>query len=372
MISLVESIGQRLGSSAYVNEAAITHGIVMPVLTALGWDTADPQQVHPEFANARGRVDFALMGVGKIPAVFIEVKAVGRSLDGDKQLFEYAFHTGVPLCVLTDGREWNFYLPSGLGTYNDRRIYRLQLDDRAPAECEAVFIRYLQRARILDRSAFSDAQADYLSAAGRRQARLELPAAWAELLEEGNDHIIDTLADKAEARCGFKPDAQEVLAFLRSNPPGRAGASVHPANGASKPPLATQPVAAAATETSHHSAPGSRDIAWRVLGTTGVSPTAAAALVDVLRAIVATDPTLIPELSKSARTRGRSLIDRTPELINPARPDLARAVEISPGWLVGLNLSNADKWRVLMAACATYNFIISKDVVVTFPNVTSR
>ena len=102
MIELIHRIGERLQSSAYVNEAAITHGIVTPLLQELGWDTADPRQVVPEFANARGRVDFALIGLGQKPAIFIEVKQVGRAIDGDRQLFEYAFHQGVPLCVLTD------------------------------------------------------------------------------------------------------------------------------------------------------------------------------------------------------------------------------------------------------------------------------
>ena len=154
MIDLIQRIGERLQSSAYVNEAAITHGIVTPILQELGWDTADPHQVIPEFANARGRVDFALIGLGKRPAIFIEVKQVGRAIDGDRQLFEYAFHQGVPLCVLTDGREWSFYLPGGQGSYDDRRVYRLQLDDRSPAESQQILSRYLQRQRVLDQSAW--------------------------------------------------------------------------------------------------------------------------------------------------------------------------------------------------------------------------
>ena len=99
----------------------------------------------PEFSIQRGRVDFALFGLGHKPAVFIEVKQVGRAVEGDRQLFEYAFHQGVPLCVLTDGREWSFYLPGAQGSYEDRRVYRLQLDDRDPGECERVLTPYLAR-----------------------------------------------------------------------------------------------------------------------------------------------------------------------------------------------------------------------------------
>lgn len=84
MQGLIEQIRTRLQRSAYVNEAAISHGVVMPIINALGWDTADPQQVVPEFAISGGRVDFALFGLGHKPAVFIEVKQVGRAVAGDR------------------------------------------------------------------------------------------------------------------------------------------------------------------------------------------------------------------------------------------------------------------------------------------------
>ena len=214
MIELLQQIGERLQSSAYVNEAAITHGIVMPLLKELGWDTADPRQVVPEFSNARGRVDFALIGLGQKPSIFVEVKQVGRANDGDRQLFEYAFHQGVPLCVLTDGREWSFYLPSGQGSYDDRRVYRLQLDDRSPVESQRILGRYLLRSSVLDQTAFENARLDHQAIAGKREALAILPKAWADLVGEGHELIIDTLIDKAEALSGYSPSGADALAFL--------------------------------------------------------------------------------------------------------------------------------------------------------------
>ena len=224
MIKLLEQIGERLRSSAYVNEAAITHGIVTPMLKELGLDTADPKQVIPEYSNARGRVDFALIGLGQRPSIFVEVKQVGRAKDGDRQLFEYVFHQGVPLCVLTDGREWSFYLPSGQGSYDDRRVYRLQLDDRSPAEAQRIFERYLLRASVLDQSAFENARRDHQAIAGKREALAVLPRAWADLVSEGHELLIDTLVDKAEALSGYSPSGANALAFLQTllATPGRA------------------------------------------------------------------------------------------------------------------------------------------------------
>jgi predicted type IV restriction endonuclease len=48
MLKLIEQIRARLAQGSYVNEAAISHGIVTPTLNALGWDSADPDQLVPE------------------------------------------------------------------------------------------------------------------------------------------------------------------------------------------------------------------------------------------------------------------------------------------------------------------------------------
>ena len=225
---LIEQIRERLQRSAYVNEAAISHGVVMPIINALGWDTADPQQVVPEFSMSGGRVDFALFGLGHKPAVFIEVKQVGRAMTGDWQLFEYCFHQGVSLCVLTDGREWSFYLPGEHGSYEDRRVYRLQLNDREPAKCEQMLLRYLSRDRVQDQSAFEDAQRDHRDATRNREAVNLLPKAWREVADEAHDQVVDALTDKAEALCGYKPATAEVVAFLRMLAPNSAMAALAP------------------------------------------------------------------------------------------------------------------------------------------------
>ncbi|MFN3288091.1 MAG: hypothetical protein ACK40H_06545 [Sphingomonadaceae bacterium] len=99
MEQLIARIRALLGSGGYPSEAQVSVSIVLPLLRALGWDDTDPLQVCPEHGSGRGRVDFALMAATGRPAVFIEVKGVGRSVEGqaDRQLFEYAFHEGVPL-----------------------------------------------------------------------------------------------------------------------------------------------------------------------------------------------------------------------------------------------------------------------------------
>ena len=364
MLALIERIRERLAQSAYANEAAISHGVVTPVLNGLGWDSADPTQVVPEFSAGRGRVDFALFGRGPRPSVFIEVKGVGRAVEGDRQLFEYAFHQGVPLCVLTDGREWSFYLPSGHGSYEDRRVYRLQLDDRDPAECERILTRYLACDRVRGGQAFEDAVRDYRDVTGQREAVTALPRAWRELLAQPEDLLLDTVADRAEALCGYKPGRGDVLAFLR----GMTIAAV-PETTARRPrampSVTTEPVAAEPVALAE---PSPREVTFTMFGTTHTCANASVALIEVLRILAARDPSKIPALADAVRTGRLNHIAQTVAEINPLRPDLARAAEFSPGWLVGLNIANRDKIAIIRSAAAVYNIAMPGDLDIALPN----
>jgi predicted type IV restriction endonuclease len=216
MEDLIRRIKERLLEGAYPNEAAISFSVVMPLLRALGWDDSDPEQVMPEYSSGGRRVDFALCGAGKRPSLFIEVKGVGRALEGDRQLFEYAFHEGIPLCLLTDGREWSFFLPSGQGSYDERRVYRLQFNDRSPTECARILTRYLQRTRVKSGEAFEDAMRDYRDIASRREATRNIPAAWHKLVDEPEDLLVELLAEQTETISGFRPTSSEVTRFLRT------------------------------------------------------------------------------------------------------------------------------------------------------------
>src|SRR3990172_11571632 len=126
----IKEIQNALKAGRFLNEASVSQGIVLRILQALGWPVFDSQIVWPEYTVEGRRVDFALCQPKAKPAVFIEVKQVGQSEGADRQLFEYSFHLGIPMAVLTDGQEWHFYLPAERGDYKERRVYKLDLLER--------------------------------------------------------------------------------------------------------------------------------------------------------------------------------------------------------------------------------------------------
>lgn len=356
---VLDRVQARLAGAGYANEAAVSQSIVLPVLGALGWDTSDPDEVVPEFANERGRVDYALRIGGRRPAVFVEVKGVGRALEGDRQLFEYAFHEGVPLCALTDGRTWTVYLPSGQGDYDDRRVYRLQLDEREPEHAAERLRRYLARDRVRTGQAQEDAGRDYRNASARRDAERELPAAWRDVAAAADEVLLDMVAEAAEQRCGFRPTAEAVAAFLRSHQPSATAPPQQPRP--SRTERRGQAAPAAAEPRNEHAivepapaptpTPIGAKISYGSFSETLGAPTAKAATVDLLRRLTALHPDRLPELADRVRSRKRAPIARLPEEINPGRPDLANAYELTGGWLVGMHTSNREKTKLLRAAC---------------------
>src|SRR5215218_9562050 len=121
----------------YVNEATVSQGIVQRLLNVLGWPVYDPEIVAPEYSLGARRADYALCYPPREPMILIEVKQVGQSKGADRQLFEYAFHKGVPMAILTDGQEWNFFLPTEQGDYSERQLYKLDISERDPQQAES-------------------------------------------------------------------------------------------------------------------------------------------------------------------------------------------------------------------------------------------
>jgi hypothetical protein len=113
-----------------------------------------------------------------------------------------------------------------------------------------------------------------------------------------------------------------------------------------------------------------RTVAYKIFGQQRTSATASLALIEVLKALAERDPVKVEELAAAVKGRSRSLIARSVTEINPARPDLARAVEFTPGWLVGLNTSNREKMGIVRTAARVFGVQMPEDLDLSLPNAT--
>ncbi|MFQ3596604.1 MAG: hypothetical protein SNJ63_10905, partial [Sphingomonadaceae bacterium] len=310
-------------------------------------DDADPNEVRPEFQSGKGRVDYALFCNNGQPGLFLEVKAVGKAATADIQLFEYAFHEGAQIAVLTDGRIWSFYLPGQPGTYEDRKVYQLDLLERSIADCEQRFHRYLEKDRVAKNLALEDARADYASKASQKLAAATIPQAWAELLSE-TDIIKKLLREQTEALCGHAPSEAALQAFVNglSDQLALDGTAPKPA----RSPVGPRRLAALPTVAS----PALKGISWKVLDCEATARNQNEALVGYLNELMRRFPDRVDAIRRSVGTRGRAHIAATPDAIYPKRPDLGRKnhVRLASGLCLGTNVSREEKLKIARKAAS--------------------
>ncbi len=192
----IESIRAGIKGGRFSNEASVSQGIVLRLLGALGWPTYDTDSVWPEYSLGNRRVDYALCSPPSKPIAFVEVKQIGQSDGAERQLFEYAFHIGVPMAILTDGQEWNFFLPAEQGDYGERRVYKLDIVEREVKECVERLERYLLHSAVVSGAAIQAARDDYRNVSKQRQMLAAMPKAWDQLIVDEDEMLLEIVADR--------------------------------------------------------------------------------------------------------------------------------------------------------------------------------
>ena len=213
----INAIQDRLARGMFKNEAEVRQGIVNELLRELGWSLGDTTVVRPEYSIEEGRVDYALCCPPLKPVALIEVKNIGKiDSRAERQLFSYAFHAGVPILVLTDGRQWQFFYTFGHGDYEDRRVCVLDLTDSDSGKNVNWLQRYLGYPSVENKAAIQAIESDYHLLSSQREAVRHLPEAWHGLLVGGDAVLIELVAEATESVCGHRPSDAQVLDFLKN------------------------------------------------------------------------------------------------------------------------------------------------------------
>lgn len=363
--SCIKQIQENLRRGTFQNEAAVSQGVVLKILNALGWDTYETQVVAPEYAIGGRRVDYALCHPPTKPSVFIEVKKVGNSDGADKQLFEYAFHEGVPLAVLTDGQEWNFYLPSGQGAYTERRFYFLDLLERDVKEICFRLDRYLSYARIKSGEARNNANNDYQDKSKQQEASSEIPKAWRTLLVETDELLAELLSDKVEESCGYKPTREDIDIFLQSQVPDLLADKRSPSN----PPAPTTQAIKIKPVLHNYAQQSLHEIGYQYKGQWHSYINGIDVMLAILREFAQSNKDFLSRFVSRKHGRTRRWVDRSKSNLYPGRTDLQEefSVELIPGWWVGTNYSaTSDMPNIVRAACEVMGIEFGKDLEARF------
>ncbi len=204
------------------DEQATKQTIILRLLSILGWDIFNRNEIFPEYFIDEGklkRVDYALR-IKNANKVFIEVKRIKEDdLDKQKhqeQLLEYSFNAGVPLSILTNGLTWWFYLPLKEGDWKKRKFFTIDLKSQNSDEISDKIICFLSKENVENGNSIRSAE-DSLQGQKKQIAIDEsLPVIWKNLLSNPSPDFIQLLADETEKNCGFRPSDDYVLKFLNN------------------------------------------------------------------------------------------------------------------------------------------------------------
>jgi len=321
----------------------------------LGWPVYDTEVVAPEYSLDTRRADYALCHPPREPVILIEVKQIGQSKGADRQLFEYAFHRGVPMAILTDGQEWNFFLPTEQGDYNERQLYKLDILEREPQEAESSLKRYLEYDAVRSGQAIETARRDYRNAARKRQAQRTLPDAWTKLIDSEDELLIELLSDKVEDLCGVKPEPEAVAAFLHKQTAADSESVSAPAPKKSRrtarPELTTDP---------------SKSAGYELYGQRRRARSARDVLIQDFKEFAERDPSFLDRFAALPKHgRKRRYLARTREELYPDSPHLAdNAYEVRSGWWVDTHSSKSGIETRIRMACEVAKVEYGKDLIV--------
>ncbi len=350
LITAIVDVRDKLRQGVYKNEDQVSKMVVMRLLQQLGWNVFNPDQVSSEFRIATKKVDYALRHEPFGPVVLVEVKDVGNATaKGEDQLFDYCSKQGVPLAVLTDGRFWNFYLPAGMGNYEQRRFALADLVNDDVSDCARKLIRYLGFKNVTSGQSHRHAQTDYDAHRQRIVARQQFEPVFRSLVSEPDARIVTLFAEEIESACGFRPDDDELSEFLRqtasftfpdqsSKRSRRRSKDRRPeANGGRKSGSETRSDAPSFT----------------LFGVTTSCKNDKEVLVGGLRALGERDPDLYGRLSPRLVGKRRRFLSRNRSQIYPpgSADGVLRSVEKLPGgWWLGTHSSTRMKNQQLQKA----------------------
>lgn len=197
-----------------MDEAATKQAILLPVLQFLGWQVFDIAEVYPEYPVKGTSVDYCLR-IREENRVFIEAKRVREALDNhEEQLVGYAFKEGVKLAVLTNGVEWRLYLPLEAGSWDRRNFFTINLLEQKTSNICEKLDQFLSKRNVEDESAVTYAQEILKSRKRTDTIRKALPEAWRRILAEPDELLVDIIAERTEAVCGYRPEGDDVALFI--------------------------------------------------------------------------------------------------------------------------------------------------------------
>ena len=195
------------------DEASTKQAVVLRMLSFLGWDIFNVEEVCPDYTANSSQVSYALR-TGGTNKIFVEVKRVGEKLDNHQKKFvECASGEGADVAVLTNGVIWWFYLTASKGSWRQKWFYSADFLTQEPDTIVPQLDDLLTMNKVAKGQSLKAAKKLFRDKKQKMAADF-LPKAWNQIISQPNKIFIELLSLQTEKLCGYKVDIKSIEKFL--------------------------------------------------------------------------------------------------------------------------------------------------------------
>ena len=195
------------------DQASTKQAVVLRMLSFLGWDIFNVDEVCPDYAADSSHMSYALR-IGDTNKIFVEVKRISEKLDNHQKKFvEIATGEDADIAVLTNGVAWWFYLTSSNGSWQQKWFYSADFLAQEPDTFVPQLIDLLTMEKVSKGQALKTAK-NLLRDKKQKMAADFLPKAWNQIISQSNKIFIELLSLQTEKLCGYKVDIKSIETFL--------------------------------------------------------------------------------------------------------------------------------------------------------------
>jgi hypothetical protein len=191
-------------------------------------------------------------------------------------------------------------------------------------------------------------------------------------VQEGNDVLIELLADQVESLCGYKPESEVVTRFLMERiavageqPTGRS-APVQPHRNLVSPPAPpVTPQQPQPQPQQPQPVGGLERTGFEFRGRFHSARNGRAVMIQIFQELDRTDPTFLERFAALPKHgKRRRFVARDRGELYPERPDLARdhSFELRPGWWIGTNYGVQQMTAILQRAAEVAGVVFDRDL----------
>ena len=196
-----------------LDESSTKQAVIIKMLSLLGWDIFNVDEVKPDLVVKSYTVDYALRK-NKFNTVFIGVSKAGEELRKDqKEILASAISEGVKLVLVTNGFQWWFYLSFREGVAEQRKVCAIDLHKQKPAEAAARLISLLEKGNVTGGEALKKAETMQETRQSRAVNRY-LTEAWQSLMKRPPDVLIKLINETFEKISGYPVDGNLIKKYL--------------------------------------------------------------------------------------------------------------------------------------------------------------